>query len=106
MADTNDRRYELLDERMRKVEATLGQHLVKCNESSDNATKSMDTLTGQVTILAESMQGVNDKVIEINAEKENAKGIAKGVKMACAVIIGLVTLVSIVFNIIHVIGEQ
>lgn len=102
--DTNSR-LEKLFERMREVEGTLASHLGACTESGKNVQKSLDTLTKSVKTVDISVKDLNDKVKSLDAEKAEAKGIAKGIRLGAVFLLGFFTLISILLNIYFVLDK-
>ncbi len=99
MADSKEKIDYKFDERLRQVEQILASHLAKCNESTENVKKSLDSLTGQVMSFETSVN-------EMKTEVSKAQGMAIGGKQVLLFSISLVTVISLMFGIIQFLGNN
>ena len=104
MDDTNSR-LEKLFERMREVEGTLASHLGACTESGKNVHKSLEALTEGVRLVEVSVKDLESEVKHLDAEKAEAKGVAKGMKLGGIFLVGLLTVISIILNIYFLVDK-
>lgn len=76
------------------METALSSHLAKCIETSNHTRRSLDELK-------ECTKKTEESVQELKAERDKRRGVVSGLKTGASVLVGVVTVISILLNIYY-----